>query len=314
MIDIWNQIKTIVFQRSFFKVPFWIWFGPVSILALSSFMFKLQPAMMPLALFFGVLGVFASAEFKTKGVIFSSSVLCLFSMIFFKNIQDPAATYWLYVFGVMTSFLVTAYSVEEYESFIFAQAEESKKNNEDVKLWQSRFESGQIRLEREKERFEKIIVDFEKQEENYLERIDQLEKMFHSSSYELKQEQNRGYNLHKELKKLLIDRYDLQVEKEQLHAEVQLLKSQIENTHVQYEAEILHLTEEKQALVEQVELLKAVEIAPIAEQIKSEEKIEFQEMTPQMIVQEVEKQIVQVVVDSSSEEPTEEENIYFSSF
>jgi hypothetical protein len=177
MMDIWNQIKTVIFQRNFFKVPLWLWFGPVFNLACSAFMFRLQPNMMPLAIFLSVIGIFLSAEFKLQGVIASSVLLTIFSLIFYKNISDPIGTYWLFVFGSMTSFLINSYCVEEYESFIYSQAEDSKKNSEDVKLWQSRFEANQLRLEREKERVDLVAKEYENQEDVYLERIDQLEKI-----------------------------------------------------------------------------------------------------------------------------------------
>ena len=243
MLEIWQQLKIWIFQRNFFKLPLWLWLGPVSILLLSCVIVNLQPAITPLALFFAVIGIFFSSEFKIKGVGISAALICLFSLIFIKEVQEPMAVYWLYVFGLITSFLITAYAVEEYESFIVAQAEDAKKNFDDVKLWQTRFEGNQIRLEREKERFEKINIDFQKQEESYLEKIDQMEKMFHASTYELKQEQNRGYQLHQELKKLLIERYEIYESNQVAIKELENLSSKFEH--------------EKEILLGEIELLKS---------------------------------------------------------
>ncbi|NBO24157.1 MAG: hypothetical protein EBU93_02835 [Chlamydiae bacterium] len=316
MSDIWNQIKTVIFHRSFFKVPFWIWFGPGCMLGLSALMNHFQPHMIPLALFACLVGTFLSAAYKIKGVGIASSFLVLTSLIFHKNMIEPQATYWLYVFGLITSFLIVAYSIEEYESFIFSQAEEAKKNSEEVKLWQSRFEGNQLRLEREKERLDKILGDFENQEETYLQKIDQLEKMFHSSTYELKQEQNRGYQLHKELKLLLIERYENQNQIAKLHQEIQQnqhgLEEKIDEKNREIallEEKVFDLTQTKLHLEAKVEILETKSVV--------EEQIEpVQEITPQMIIEEaVVQQLLDIKVETEKIEPKdEEENIYFSSF
>ena len=314
-------------------MPFWIWFGPISILGLSALMFKLQPGMMPAAMFACLLGIFFSAEFKMKGVGFSSILLVLVSLLFYKNIAEPIATYWLYAFGLITSFLITAYSVEEYESFIYAQAEESKKNSEDLKLWQSRFEGNQIRLEREKERYEKIFAEYEKQEDSYLEKIDQLEKMFHSSTYELKQEQNRGYNLHQELKKLLIEKYDIQVANTNLSKELEDLNLVLQSERNGFNEQIESLNFNLSESLLEIERVKANLLSLefkkddyLEESLEEEEIIDeiaetyaeepISEVTPSMIFEEASKQmILDNTVDSTKVEPTEEEeNIYFSSF
>ncbi len=304
MIEIWNQIKTIVFQRSFFKVPFWIWFGPVFVLVLTAFMVKLQPSMIPLAVTFSLIGIFLSAEFKLKGVAVGTVLLGLFSLIFYKNLSDPVATYWLYTFGLATAFIITSYSVEEYESFVFSQAEEAKKNSEDVKLWQNRFEGNQLRLEREKERFENLAKEFERQEDGYLEKIDQLEKMFHSSSYELKAEQNRGYNLHQELRKILIQRYELE-------KEVEVVQSKLETLKNGYEAELNSKQIEIETLTSQ--LLNAQSTLKIAH---TDQHSDQELITPALIIEEAEKlQLIDVKVEAKTVESNdEEENIYFSSY
>lgn len=307
-MDIWNQIKTVIFQRNFFKVPLWLWFGPVFNLACSAFMFRLQPNMMPLAIFLSVIGIFLSAEFKLKGVIASSVLLTIFSLIFYKNISDPIGTYWLFVFGSMTSFLINSYCVEEYESFIYSQAEDSKKNSEDVKLWQSRFEANQLRLEREKERVDLLAKEYENQEDVYLERIDQLEKMFHSSSYELKQEQNRGLNLHNELKKLLIERYEAHVKLEnsdktftELNEKIAFLNLQIEEQRLEHEREINEFKEQF-----------AIRIL----ENKSELDEATSQLTPAEIIEEASiQQLIELPkINEELPKEDEEENIYFSSF
>lgn len=313
-MDIWNQIKTIIFQRNFFKVPIWIWFGPVFILSLSGLMFRLQPSMMPLAVFFSVIGVFLSAEFKLKGAAVSAALLTIFSLIFHKNVVDPIATYWLFVFGSMTAFLINSYCVEEYESFIYSQAEEAKKNSDEVKLWQSRFESNQLRLEREKERIDAIAKDYENQEDHYLERIDQLEKMFHSSSYELKQEQTRGLNLHNELRKLLIERYESQVKLEnadksflELSEKVSSLNNLIAQLNENHEREIQEFKEQLVIKIheEQEKQLEEIVVAEVP-----------CELTTSQIIEEASKQqlIELPTLHEESSKEDEEENIYFSSF
>ncbi len=274
MTEIWNQLKTIVFQRSLFKVPFWLWIGPVFLMLLSAVLAKLQPQIFFLFTFFSLIGVFLSGEYKEKGVVISSILMSLLSIVFHRQMVEPIATQWLYVFGAATAFLTHSYCVEEYESWIFHQAEESKKNSEDVKLWQNRFEANQLRLEREKERFEQQGIEFEKQEDRYLEKIDQLEKMFHSTTFDLRQEQNRGVNLHQELKKLLIDRYELQNQIKDFEAKQQEMQQQIK-------------------------------------EIKQQDPLPTQLSLESIPLNEI---VVQVGQIENPEQNGEEENIYFSSF
>lgn len=311
MVEIWNQIKTAVFQRNLFKIPFWIWFGPLFVVGLSGMMFHLQPKIMPLAAVLSIFGVIISSERKIQGVLIACGVLMLFSLIFHSLIVEPKATYWLYAFGLMTAFLITSYSVEEYETLSLQQAEESKKNSEDVKLWQSRFDALQHRLDKEKERAEKLSLDFEKQEDLYLDKIDQLEKMFHSATYELRQEQNRGLNIHQELKKVLIERYEAQNIIKNLQHEINKLQTDQQQQVASFHEEIALLNEKLKTQAQ-------IQLPP--EEFLNEKELVIDEVivTAQEFVKEVKDQLLEALPAKASEAQAitqeDEENIYFSSF
>jgi hypothetical protein len=311
MVEIWNQIKTAVFQRNLFKIPFWIWFGPLFVVGLSGMMFHLQPKIMPLAAVLSIFGVIISSERKIQGVLIACGVLTVFSLIFHSLIVEPKATYWLYAFGLMTAFLITSYSVEEYETLSLQQAEESKKNSEDVKLWQSRFDALQHRLDKEKERAEKHSLDFEKQEDLYLDKIDQLEKMFHSATYELRQEQNRGLNIHQELKKVLIERYEAQNIIKNLQHEINKLQTDQQLQVASFHEEIALLNEK---------LKTQAQIQLPSEVVLNEKELVIDEVivTAQEFVKEVKDQLLEALPAKASEAQAitqeDEENIYFSSF
>jgi hypothetical protein len=282
MLDHWNKIKSVVFQKSLFKVPLWLWFGPSFALVLLGMASMIQHQMMPLSASIAALGLVLSAWRKIQGALIASVGLIIASLFDHHQIVEPLATYWLYTFGIMTAFLITSYSVEEYEGFIEEMGQEAKKNGEDVKLWQNRFEACQHRLDKEKERIEKVTIAFEKKEDEYLERIEQLEKMFHSSTYELKQEQNRGYQLHQELKSLLVERYEFHQRCEKLQTEIQELNATIDELH--------------------------------SRSVQTPMQPQPQPMTTEEIVMEI-PQTLTIIAPAVAEEPIadDEENIYFSS-
>ena len=312
MLEIWNQIKTAVFQRSLFKIPFWIWFGPLFVVGLSGMMFHLQPRIMPLAAILSIFGVFMSGAKKIQGVLISCAVLTVFSLIFHRLVVEPVATYWLYAFGLMTAFLITSYCVEEYETLILQQAEESKKNSEDVKLWQSRFEANQHRLEKEKERMEKLAIDFEKQEDSYLDKIDQLEKMFHSATYELRQEQNRGLNIHQELKKVLIERYEA-------HNQVKSLQQDMARLQTEHQLQIDAFHDEIALLNQKLNEIPIPVISQEHEPESIQQPVEEVVVYAEEFIKEVKEQLQEVIEIPAAEvkaaaQEEDEENIYFSSF
>ena len=124
MLEVWNKIKDSIFLRNFFTVPLWLWTGPVFVLILSAAVFKSQSSLFPLTILFAALGLILSARWKMQGAAIGSLLLVISSIVFKSWIGDALAAYLLFVFGTMTSFLITSYSVEEYESFILAHADE----------------------------------------------------------------------------------------------------------------------------------------------------------------------------------------------
>ncbi len=312
MLEVWNKIKNTVFLRNFFTVPLWLWTGPIFVLILTAAAFKSQSAVFPLTIFFAAIGLILSSRWKMQGAAVGSLLLIISSIVFKSWIGDALAVYLLFVFGTMTSFLITAYSVEEYESFILAQAEESQKNAEDIKLWQSRFDSLKIKVEREKERADKLLLEFERQEDAYLDKIEHLEKMLDGAHTDLKESQIRQTNIHHELKIAIEERYKhlLAIEEmkevevthntqfEAFQQEITGLRESVILLEKELEQQIAH-RERENTVVETVPVIEE----PVLKAPSIEEAVALEETETYLKIQPAE-----------TNQDLDEDNIYFSSF